>query len=94
MRSQHLRRQPETPLTRRPPFRSLRGWAIGLLMEAHAIRECEEHGHIRDRTDPDAWAHARAHAAADPYPGAPPAEAVAALDEVMRSIGDTCPECN
>jgi hypothetical protein len=78
----------------RPPFRSVRGWAIGLLLEAHAIKECEEHGHIRDRSDPEAWHHAQQHAASSPYPGSSPDEAVAALDDVMRSIGDTCPECN
>jgi hypothetical protein len=39
---------------RRPAFRTLRGWAIALLHEAHAIRECEEHGWATDRADPDA----------------------------------------
>lgn len=78
----------------RNPFRTLRGWAIGTLLEAHAIKECHEHGHVRDRSDPEAWLHASEHAAAHPYPGTSSEQAVAALDEVMRSIGDTCPECN
>lgn len=26
------------------PIRTLRGWAISVLQEAGAIRECEEHG--------------------------------------------------
>jgi hypothetical protein len=28
---------------KRPPIRTLRGWAIHVLQEAGAIRECEEH---------------------------------------------------
>jgi hypothetical protein len=43
---------------RRPSFRSLEGWARSVLLEAGAIRECEEHAWMRDRSDP----HARAHA--------------------------------
>jgi hypothetical protein len=31
---------------RRPAIRTLRGWAISVLQEAGAIRECEEHGFI------------------------------------------------
>ena len=33
-----------TTKERRPAIRTLRGWAISLLKEASAIRECEEHG--------------------------------------------------
>ena len=34
----------------RPAIRTLRGWAISVLLEAGAIRECEEHGpHARER---------------------------------------------
>jgi hypothetical protein len=39
---------------RRPAYRTVRGWALGVLLEAHAIRECDEHGHMKDRTDPHA----------------------------------------
>lgn len=39
---------------RRPAFRTLRGWAIMVLHEARAIRECEVHGWIQDRADPHA----------------------------------------
>jgi hypothetical protein len=34
---------------RRPTTRTLRGWAIYVLQEAGAIRECEEHGWMQDR---------------------------------------------
>jgi hypothetical protein len=43
----------------RPAIRSRRGWTISLLQEVGAIRECEDHGWMRDRSDP----HARKRAA-------------------------------
>ena len=39
---------------RRPAVRTLHGWAISVLNEAGAIRECEEHGWMQDRADPPA----------------------------------------
>ena len=43
------------PMTeKRPAPRTIRGWAIEVLQEAGAIRECEEHGWMQDRTDPHA----------------------------------------
>jgi hypothetical protein len=65
---------------RRPAIRSLRGWAIGVLQEVGAIRECEEHGCI-------SLAHQ------DPPAGVPPGAAVAELSAVLDSVGDSCPEC-
>jgi hypothetical protein len=47
-----------TTKQRRPAIRTLRGWATNVLTEAGAVRECEEHGWMQDRTDP----HARNHA--------------------------------
>ena len=81
----------EVPLpTVRPTYRTLEGWALGLLLEYRAIRECEEHGHMRDRTDPEAWTQAREAARHCPFPGTSAEVSVAALDNVMRSIGDSC----
>jgi hypothetical protein len=37
---------------RLPAVLTLRGWAISVLQEASAIRECEEHGWMKDRADP------------------------------------------
>jgi hypothetical protein len=37
---------------RRSAIRTLRGWAISVLQDAGAIRECEEHGWMQDRADP------------------------------------------
>ena len=57
---------------RRPAIRTLRGWAISALQEAGAIRECEEHGWMRDRADPHARDHAVDIARKDPPPGLSP----------------------
>jgi hypothetical protein len=41
---------------RRPAIQTLRGWAISVLLETGAIRECEEHGWMRDRASaPSTW---------------------------------------
>jgi hypothetical protein len=77
----------------REPYRSLRGWAIGLLLETGALRECVDHSHLCDATDPDAWRRARHIASEHPFKGVSPAEAVAAVEDIMRSVGDSCPEC-
>ena len=71
----------------------MRGWAIHMLQEAGAIRECEEHGWMLDRADPHA--RERAFDIARLYPPADvsPHAAEAAVRDVLDSIGDTCPEC-
>ncbi len=78
---------------RRPAFRTLRGWAISVLQEAGAIRECEEHGWMQDRADPHARDHAFDIARRDPPPGVSSEEAAGEVHGVLDSIGDTCPEC-
>jgi hypothetical protein len=78
---------------RRPGIRTLRGWAISVLNEAGAIRECETHGWMQDRADPHARDRAFDIARRDPPPGVSPQAAAVAIAEVLDSIGDTCPEC-
>jgi hypothetical protein len=78
---------------RRPPIRTLRGWAISVLQEARAIRECEEHGWMQDRADPHARERAFAIARQDPPPGVSPQAAAVAIAEELDTIGDICPEC-
>ena len=77
----------------RSAIRTLRGWAISVLQEAGAIRECEFHGWIEDRADPYARQHAVAVARDDPPQGVSPDEAIAEIREVLDSIGDACPDC-
>jgi hypothetical protein len=78
---------------RRSAIRTLRGWAISVLNDAGAIRECEEHGYMQDRADPHARERAFDIARQDPPDGICPEEAVAQVGDVLDSIGDTCPEC-
>jgi hypothetical protein len=78
---------------RRPTIRTLRGWAIHVLQEAGAIRECEEHGWMQDRADPHARDRAFDVARRDWPAGVSPEAAAVAIAEVLDSIGDTCPEC-
>jgi len=78
---------------RRPAIRTRRGWAISVLLEAGAIRECEEHGWMQDPADPYARERATDVARRDPPPDISAEAAVAEIQEVLTSIGDTCPEC-
>jgi len=78
---------------RRPVIRTLRGWAINVLNEAGAIRECEEHGWMQDRADPHARERAFDIARRDLPEDVSRQAAEAAVRDVLDSIGDTCPEC-
>ncbi|MBU6461345.1 MAG: hypothetical protein KGL35_02725 [Bradyrhizobium sp.] len=78
---------------RRPAIRTLRGWAISVLQEVGAIRECEEHGWMQDCGDPHARERAFDIVRQDPPPGVSSEEATAEIGDVLDSIGDTCPEC-
>jgi hypothetical protein len=81
-------------LTReRPDFRTVDRWATSLLLEAGAIHKCEEHGWAKDRTDPHSREEALRIAWEEPLAGLSSDEAVAAVREVLESVGDTCPEC-
>jgi hypothetical protein len=77
---------------RRRAFRTIEGWARSVLIEAGAIHECEEHGWAKDRADPHARDRAVDMARQEPPPGISP-DAAAEVREVLKSIGDTCPEC-
>lgn len=79
---------------RRPAIRMLRGWAVSVLREAGAIHECEEHGWAKDRADPHARERAIDFARHDPPAGVSADEAAEEIQDVLESIGDTCPECS
>ena len=78
---------------RRLAFRSIEGWARSILLEAGAIRECESHGWIIDRTDPHARDLALALAREAPAFDLTAEEAAGAVQGILNSTGDTCPEC-
>jgi hypothetical protein len=81
------------PKEKRPAIRTLHGWAISVLQEAGAIRECEEHGWMRDRADPHARERGFEIARHGPPSGVSPRAAAVAIAEVLDGIGDSCPEC-
>jgi hypothetical protein len=81
------------PQAARPAYRTVQGWALGTLIEQGAVVECEHHGHRRDRGDPDALNRAREEAWRNPFPGVTVEACLAAIEDVMRGIGDTCPDC-
>jgi hypothetical protein len=56
-------------------------------------RECETHGWMQDRADPHARERAFDIARQDPPEGLSAAKATAEIEDVLNSIGDTCPEC-
>jgi hypothetical protein len=49
---------------------------------------------MRDRSDPDAWKRALEEARHHPFPGTSGTVSAAAINDVMQSIGDTCPDCD
>jgi hypothetical protein len=80
-------------MERKPTIQMRRGWAISVLQDAGAIRECEEHGWMQDCADPHARERAVDMARQEPPSGISPDEAADDVREVLDSIGDTCPEC-
>jgi hypothetical protein len=78
---------------KRQSFREVDQWALGLLLETGAIHKCEHHGWAKDKTDPHAREEALQVARNEPLAGWSPNEAVAAVHEILNSVGDTCPEC-
>jgi hypothetical protein len=57
------------------------------------IRECEDHGWMRDRADPHARERAFAIAREEPPPGVSSEVAAVVVADVLDGIGDACPEC-
>ena len=76
-----------------PAIRTLRGWAVSVLQKAGAVSECEEHGWMQGRADPDARDRALCTALKKPPFDVTPEEAIAGVKNVLDSIGDTYPEC-
>jgi hypothetical protein len=73
---------------------SLRGWAVSVLREAGAIRDCEEHGWMQDLGDPHARERALDTARREPPVGFSDSAAMALVEEVLEAFGDRCPECS
>jgi hypothetical protein len=72
--------------------RMLDRWAISVLLDVGAIKECEAHGWMGDRTDPHAQERAFDLARRHP-PTVSPIVTSVAIAEALDSIGEACPEC-
>jgi hypothetical protein len=68
-------------------------WAARILLHAHAIAPCPEHGFMRLRFHHAAIDYAHALAASDPLPGKSKAKCVAVLDDFLDGLSDDCPAC-
>jgi hypothetical protein len=79
---------------KRAAIRTLQGWATSVLLDAGAVRECEEHGWMMDCADPHARDRAFHIARRDPPSGISPKAAAVVIAEVLESVADTCPECS
>ena len=73
--------------------RTIEDWAISLLLEEGAIKQCPDHGYIQCRSDPHARASAIVIACETPPQGLSAEDGVAALHDVRGGVGDCCPEC-
>jgi hypothetical protein len=72
---------------------SAEAWAAEILLQAHAIAKCHDHGFMRLRFDHTSLEHAHALAAAHPFPGMDEAQSAQILDDCLDGIGDACPGC-
>lgn len=72
---------------------SVDDWAAHILLHAHAIAPCPEHGFMRLRFHHAAIDYAHALAAGDPLPGKSKAKSAAALDDFLDGLSDDCPAC-
>lgn len=72
---------------------TLADWATGVLLHAHAIAPCPDHGFMKIVHSRNGLDYAHALAEHQPYPGKSKASCVIAVDEVFDSFGDQCPAC-
>jgi hypothetical protein len=68
-------------------------WARDLLLEAHAIAPCAEHGYMRLKHSHHAIDYALSLAEHRKFPGKNKKQRHAAVEEVLDGLADTCPAC-
>jgi hypothetical protein len=73
---------------RRPDFRTMDRWTMGLLLEAGAIHKCDLHGWAAARAVPHDRAEALRLAQEEPLAGLSPDEGVAGVGHVLESVGN------
>ncbi len=68
-------------------------WATRILLHAHAISPCPDHGYMRLHFSHQGLDYAHALAEHEPYPGKSAPKCIEAVDAVFDSLGDDCPAC-
>jgi hypothetical protein len=69
-------------------------WATDILLEAHAIAPCTDHGYLRLRHSHHAVEYARSIAEQRKFSGKNKKERLKAIDKVLDGLADTCPACD
>jgi hypothetical protein len=69
-------------------------WATNILLEAHAIAPCADHGYLRLRHSHHAVEYARSIAEQRKFSGKNKKERLKAIDKVLDGLADTCPACD
>lgn len=73
--------------------KSLSAWATDILLEAHVIAACPDHGYLRVRHSHHAVDYAFSLAEHRKFPGKNNKERVKAVNKVLDGLADTCPAC-
>jgi hypothetical protein len=72
---------------------TLEMWATDLLLEAHAIYACPDHGYMRLRHSHHAVDYAKDLAEHRKFSGKNKRERVCAIEKVLDGLGDSCSGC-
>jgi hypothetical protein len=73
--------------------RTLTMWAMDILLEAHAIAPCPDHGYLRLRHSHHAVDYAKSKPGHREFAGNNKKQRVKAVDKVLDGLADTCPAC-
>lgn len=68
-------------------------WATDILLEAHAISACPDHGYMRLRHSHHAIDYAKDLAQHRKFSGRNKRERIAAVEDVLDGLADSCPGC-
>jgi hypothetical protein len=80
-------------MPKRKTEHELEMWAADLLMEAHAIAPCPDHGYTRLRHSHHAVDYALSLAEHRTFSGKNKKERIAAVESVLDGLSDECPAC-
>lgn len=72
---------------------TLEMWATDLLLEAHAISACPDHGYMRLRHSHHAIDYAKDLAQHRKFSGRNKRARISAVEDVLDGLGDNCPGC-